>query len=771
MAYDLQFDGVNDYVSIPSGMTLSSVGDYFEFESDIVNNIGYYFSGASHTFGHIFAYDTTKYRLRVSTSGTVSEITAPVPSGRTIIRITREAAGYDLIVDGSSLGSLSQPAGLSPIILGLWSVQGSASSLRLYSFEYGNTSGAIRYYDPSATGGTGSVLKDTVGTNNGTLVNFPTNDSQWVEYANLADNFTRLGSLTAPSVTGSASDLPTLVKYEDFTSTMLANLDSGGGDLRFSSDEAGTTQLACEVVTFTKATGDVVWVKVPSVTTGALIYVWGDNTGASQPAVGAAFGRNATWSDYALRNHFSTASPLIDSTGLATLTPTNVTYGTGIIDGSVVSNGSNSAIGTGQTYSLGTGDFSFSAWVKIPASSAADAVRVVFGNGPGAGSFNSNWMLFVGGGTLTLFTVQSSVTRVDGTISVADDAWHYITATRSGTSHSVYVDGVLDASNTGTVRNISDTITEKYFTESYDGWEKMLGDLDESALLKSAVPAAQLLIEYDNQSATGAWWTATDEPSGGAIELTPTTINSNSQSFNPLIQYASLLALSPGVVDSSSSSLNPVIQYSASLLLAPSVINSTSSALNPTLQYASVVLLEPSVVNSSSSTLNPNISFSAALNILPTIVNSTSSSLDPVVNYTSILNIAPSVVNSNSVSFNPSIDYTSILNIAPNVVNSNSVSFNPSIDYTSALILSPVTVDSSSVSLDPLVEYKAVINITAQVINSSSVSLNPSISTGATQDVGLVSAGFAADLYSVKYEPSGVTASYQLSNISVNFKG
>jgi len=78
------------------------------------------------------------------------------------------------------------------------------------------------------------------------------------------------------------------------------------------------------------------------------------------------------------------------------------------------------------------------------------------------------------------------------------------------------------------------------------------------------------------------------------------------------------------------------------------------------------------------------------------------------------------------------------------------------------LIISPVTVDSSSVSLDPLVEYKAVINITSQLINSASVSLNPSISTGATQDVGLVSAGFADDLYSVKY---------QLSNITVNFKG
>tara|TARA_R110000744_G_scaffold51511_3_gene110875 strand:- start:4023 stop:5306 length:1284 start_codon:yes stop_codon:yes gene_type:complete len=244
---------------------------------------------------------------------------------------------------------------------------------------------------------------------------------------------------------------------------------------------------------------------------------------------------------------------------------------------------------------------------------------------------------------------------------------------------------------------------------------------------------------------TDSWWVFYS--SGSAIELTPTTINSNSQSFNPLIQYASLLSLTPGVVNSASSSLNPVIQYSASLLLAPSA------------------------VNSSSSTLNPNISFSAALNIFPTIVNSSSISLDPVVKYISALDLLPGAVNSNSLSLDPVVNYSSILSLSPNVVNSNSVSFNPSIDYTSALILSPATADSSSVSLDPLVEYKAVINITAQVINSASVSLNPSISTGATQDVGLVSAGFANDLYSVQYEASGVTASYQLSNILVNFKG
>jgi hypothetical protein len=575
--------------------------------------------------------------------------------------------------------------------------------------------------------------------------------------------FTRLGSLTAPAVTGSASELPTLVKYEDFTATMLASLDAGGGDLRFSSDEAGTTQLACEVVTFTKATGDVVWVKVPAVSTGALIYVWGDNTGATQPAVDAAFGRNAVWSAFSFYSH---DGGVTESTASLAM----------IDDGS-------GAVGTGQP--SGADDLT-APKQRLSDASIGDTVGnytlTSWHNGNSAGTFisrrdgsiNQYQTGLTGSGSIFEYFYQDSSGTFTQFAGSALSGWHKADYVITGTSCELFIDGV--SRNTIVISKGSQPAVPLRLGFRGNGGLGTVGfayanRIGESSVCSSAKSSTQIDIEYDNQSATGAWWTATDEPSGGAINLTPTTINSNSQSFNPTLQYASLLSLTPGVVNSASSTLNAVIQYSASLLLAPSVVNSASSALNPALQYASVVLLEPATVNSSSSALNPNISFSASLNIFPTAINSTSSSLDPVVKYISALDLLPGAVNSNSVSLDPVVNYTSILNISPSVVNSNSVSFNPSIDYTSALILSPVTVDSSSVSLDPLVEYKAVINITSQLINSASVSLNPSISTGATQDVGLVSAGFANDLYSVQYEASGVTASYQLSNITVNFKG
>ena len=125
-------------------------------------------------------------------------------------------------------------------------------------------------------------------------------------------------------------------------------------------------------------------------------------------------------------------------------------------------------------------------------------------------------------------------------------------------------------------------------------------------------------------------------------------------------------------------------------------------------------------------------------------------------------NFTTTTATKSIVLFVGAVSSGSAIELTPTNINSNSQSFNPVIQYASLLSLTPSVVNSNSDSLDPLVEYKAVINITSQLINSASVSLNPSISTGATQDVGTVTAGFAADLYSVKY---------QLSNITVNFKG
>ena len=137
-------------------------------------------------------------------------------------------------------------------------------------------------------------------------------------------------ALTVGTVTGGPhANMPLLLTEACLPSEMLDAdgtfpAQSGGGDIRFSSDYAGTTALACEIVTFTTNNNPAlatarIWVKVPSVATGTMIYVWYNTPGTdTQPAVGAGNGRNAVWSGFVLATHELGT----DSTGAYTLTPT-----------------------------------------------------------------------------------------------------------------------------------------------------------------------------------------------------------------------------------------------------------------------------------------------------------------------------------------------------------------------------------------------------------------------------------------------------------------
>ena len=73
----------------------------------------------------------------------------------------------------------------------------------------------------------------------------------------------------------------------------------GGGDIRFSSDEGGLTQLPCDIRAFhidndpANGYADIA-VKVASVSssTNTVIYIWYNKSGESQPAAADAYGQH-----------------------------------------------------------------------------------------------------------------------------------------------------------------------------------------------------------------------------------------------------------------------------------------------------------------------------------------------------------------------------------------------------------------------------------------------------------------------------------------------
>jgi hypothetical protein len=135
--------------------------------------------------------------------------------------------------------------------------------------------------------------------------------------------------IQASKVDATLANFPVLLTKDTLPSSMF-DADgsnpalSGGGDIRFSSDAAGNTQLSCEVVTFTidndPANGVAeIWVKVPSISSSSntTIYVWWDKAGESQPAIDVAFGAESVWdSNFKMVQHMedTTTSTITDST-------------------------------------------------------------------------------------------------------------------------------------------------------------------------------------------------------------------------------------------------------------------------------------------------------------------------------------------------------------------------------------------------------------------------------------------------------------------------
>ena len=131
-------------------------------------------------------------------------------------------------------------------------------------------------------------------------------------------------------VDANLTNFPVLLTKATLPAEMFAVAGSfeaieGGGDIRFSSDQAGSSRLACEIVTFSLDDANdeaEIWVNVASVSSSAdtSIWVWYSKAAESQPAEGAAFGQHATWDTnfkgvWHLNESSGGAAAVKDSTG------------------------------------------------------------------------------------------------------------------------------------------------------------------------------------------------------------------------------------------------------------------------------------------------------------------------------------------------------------------------------------------------------------------------------------------------------------------------
>ena len=183
----------------------------------------------------IFTNSTTLEIRRPA--GTISWTLPTAATSRSIYRIVANSGSntLELFQNNVSLGTRS---GADLIVVK--ALFGFGSNVRAFDFYYlklFNNGVLAHNYDPSASNGTGTTLIDTVGGNNGTLVNFPSDNSQWVFYEDggvaeqRSSTFTSTASASA-SFAGEKTEVET--KSSSFASSQGSTSTLSGSALELS---------------------------------------------------------------------------------------------------------------------------------------------------------------------------------------------------------------------------------------------------------------------------------------------------------------------------------------------------------------------------------------------------------------------------------------------------------------------------------------------------------------------------------------------------------
>jgi hypothetical protein len=395
--------------------------------------------------------------------------------------------------------------------------------------------------------------------------------------------FTLLGTIEVPSITGSATAVPLLVKPNtEFTTDMLAALDSGGGDLRFGTED-GTTQYPCEIVDGL----DIVWMTPTglSVASAATVGVWGDNTGASQPAAGAAFGRNAVWVNSAISSHLTESSGTVatDSAGNrngaynGALPTVGANFGQDLNGTTDYVNFGNAALGIASA-------FTFS--LKVRPDTIGANQQLFTSDDSNTGNRHWQWRINANG-TVAVIPFDSSGAVIFGsngpTVLVANTEY-ILNFSWTGAAYKVYINGAEDLSVASTT-NIADltgagfgaAIGARNGASIQDFFNGQAENLD--VIAGAFKTADQISIEYNNQATAGSWWIAAD--AGGGIVIAPTSIPSGESFGTPTITTG-IVIISPVAIPTQESVGSPTILKE--LFISPVTIPSEESVGDPVIE-------------------------------------------------------------------------------------------------------------------------------------------------------------------------------------------
>lgn len=216
MGYRLRFDGVNDYCQFGSSMSIDLGLAAYTFEAKLIlNATPTVLGGLLGRNGTSSGFFITPTRtLATYVTGTLRYQTAAnffLQDGNVhTYRLEHDAGGaWRAYRDGTLFGSgtFTSSTTAAPLV---WIGQGNNSSNSFCSMdlEYLEVTGVSNAQKWDANlGGAGTTLPTTSGTNQATLINFPTDNSQWISFssgstvtADIAATMPQMSVVTSGSV-------------------------------------------------------------------------------------------------------------------------------------------------------------------------------------------------------------------------------------------------------------------------------------------------------------------------------------------------------------------------------------------------------------------------------------------------------------------------------------------------------------------------------------------------------------------------------------------
>ena len=312
---------------------------------------------------------------------------------------------------------------------------------------------------------------------------------------------------------------PCLVDESQVNADFWANVENGGGDIRCTTDAAGTNQVPIEVVTCNTSTEKLelwVYLQIHSSTVKDL-YIWYDaDRTHTQPDEADQYGRNAVWADYEAVYHLEESSgSALDATGNHDGTYTKVS--------GTLPNPVTGKIGSGQDFEYSDSqyidipdesDFDFTTSITVECWASVESLSGVWP--PLVTKGDSTWRLHNYNGTnFARFTCSglSGDTNATTTTNIADGSLHYIAGRYDGSNMAAYCDGSKEDNNSASGSIDTDDQPVRISQNSEHAERFWDGVIDEVRISGSALHDDWIKLSYYSQNSTANLWEVIPEGS------------------------------------------------------------------------------------------------------------------------------------------------------------------------------------------------------------------------------------------------------------------